>query len=150
LGRRPGGVAAIAARGELILVDSSAWAEFLRGTGSPVNAHVRMLLESRASLATTEPIVMEVLAGARDDGHLRMLRRLVLGCRMIPLRGLSDYEEATAVRRTCWRAGLTVRRLVDCLIATVAINADASLLHADSDFDLIAQRTALRLADTGA
>jgi predicted nucleic acid-binding protein len=39
---------------------------------------------------------------------------------------------------------------VDCLIATVAINADASLLHADSDFDLIAQRTTLRLADTGA
>jgi predicted nucleic acid-binding protein len=115
-----------------------------------VNARVRLLLESRASLATTEPIVMEVLAGSRDDSHLRMLRRLVLGCRMIPLRGLSDYEEAAAVYRTCRRAGLTVRRLVDCLIATVAINADASLLHADSDFDLIAQRTALRLADTGA
>ena len=40
-------------------------------------------------------------------------------------------------------AGLTVRRLVDCLIAIVAINANALLLHADSDFDLIAQRTAL-------
>jgi predicted nucleic acid-binding protein len=150
LGRRPGGVAAIAAHGELILVDSSAWVEFLRGTGSPVNTRVRLLLESRASLATTEPIVMEVLAGARDDRHLTMLRRLVLGCRMIPLRGLSDYEEAAAVYRTCRRAGLTVRRLVDCLIATVAINADVPLLHADSDFDLIASRTALRLADPGA
>jgi len=100
LGRRPWGVAAIAARGELILVDSSAWVEFLRGTGRPVNARVRLLLESRAALATTEPIVMEVLAGARDDSHLRMLRRLVLGCRMIPVRGHSDYEEAAAVYRT--------------------------------------------------
>jgi predicted nucleic acid-binding protein len=145
LGCRPGGVAAIAAYAELILVDSSAWVEFLRGTGSPVNSHLRTLLESGTLLATTEPIVMEVLAGARDDGHLRMLRRLVLGCQMIPLRGLSDYEEAAAIFRTCRRAGLTVRRLVDCLIATVAINANAPLLHADTDFELIAERTELRL-----
>jgi predicted nucleic acid-binding protein len=108
---------------------------------------VRTLLGSRALLATTEPIVMEVLAGARDDDHLRMLRRLVLGCQMIPLRGLSDYEEAAGLYRTCRRAGLTIRRLVDCLIATVAINANAQLLHADSDFDLIAQRSALHLVD---
>jgi len=106
---------------------------------------LRTLLESGTLLATTEPIVMEVLAGARDDGHLRMLRRLVLGCQMIPLRGLSDYEEAAAIFRTCRRAGLTVRRLVDCLIATVAINANAPLLHADTDFELIAERTELRL-----
>jgi predicted nucleic acid-binding protein len=114
-----------------------------------VNAHVRRLLASQALLATTEPIVIEVLAGARDNGHLRMLRRLVLGCRMIPLRGLSDYEEAAAVYRTCRRAGLAVRRLVDCLIPVVAINANASLLHADADFDLIARRTPLRLAAPG-
>jgi len=48
--------------------------------------------------------------------------------------------------RTCRSAGLTIRRLVDCLIAVVAINAEASLFHADTDFDLIAQRTPLRLA----
>jgi predicted nucleic acid-binding protein len=111
-----------------------------------VNDRVRALLTGHASLATTEPIVMEVLAGARDDSHLRKLRRLVLGCQMIPVRGLSDYEEAAAMYRTCRRAGLTIRRLVDCLIAVVAINADASLLHADADFDLIARRTPLRLA----
>jgi len=64
---------------------------------------------------------------------------------MIPVRGLSDYEEAAAMYRTCRRAGLTIRRLVDCLIAVVASNADASLLHADADFDLIARQTALRL-----
>ena len=92
---------------------------------------------------------MEVLAGARDDSHLRKLRRLVLGCQMIPVRGLSDYEEAAATYRTCRRAGLTIRRLVDCLIAVVAINADAALLHADADFDLIARHTSLRLVAPG-
>ncbi|HVB76233.1 MAG TPA: PIN domain nuclease [Candidatus Nitrosotalea sp.] len=127
------------------MVDTSAWVEFLRGTGSPVAIQLRGLLNDRAPLATTEPIVMEVLAGARDDKHLRLLRQLVLGGQLLPVRGLADYEEAAAVYRTCRRAGLTVRRLVDCLTAVVAIDANATLLQADSDFALIAQRTALRL-----
>jgi predicted nucleic acid-binding protein len=93
---------------------------------------------------------MELLAGARDDRHLRSLRQLVLGGRMLPVRGLADYEEAATVYRTCRRAGLTVRRLVDCLIAVVAIDANAALLHSDGDFDLIAQWTALRLVRPGA
>lgn len=88
---------------------------------------------------------MEVLAGARDDAHLRRLRQLVLGGRFLPVRGLADHEEAAAIYRTCRRDGLTVRRLVDCLIAVVAIDANATLLQSDSDFSLIAQRTTLRL-----
>ncbi len=131
------------------MIDTSAWVEFLRGTESPVCLHVRRLIAHRAPVATTEPIVMEVLAGARDDRHLRSLRRLVLGGRMLPVRGLSDYEEAAAVYRTCRRAGLTVRRMVDCLIAVISIDSDAALLQSDGDFDLIAQRTALRLVRPG-
>jgi predicted nucleic acid-binding protein len=110
-----------------------------------VNAQLRDLLERRAPLATTEPIVMELLAGARDDAHLRGLRKLVLGCELLPLRGLADYEEAAAVYRACRRSGSTVRRLVDCLIAVVAINSRTVLLHADADFDLIANHSELRL-----
>jgi predicted nucleic acid-binding protein len=132
------------------MVDTSAWVEFLRGTGSPVGIQLRGLLTDRAPLATTEPIVMEVLAGARDDKHLGRLRRLVLGGQLLPVRGLADYEEAAAVYRGCRRAGLTVQRLVDCLIAVVAIEANAVLLQADSDFALIAQRTALRLVPPAA
>jgi predicted nucleic acid-binding protein len=127
------------------MVDTSAWVEFLRGTGSPVGIQLRGLLTDGAPLATTEPIVMEVLAGARDDKHLGRLRRLVLGGQLLPVRGLADYEEAAAVYRGCLTAGLTVRRLVHCLIAVVAIEANAVLLQADGDFALIAQRTALRL-----
>ena len=109
-----------------------------------MNSRLRGLLEDGAHLATTEPIVMELLAGARDDAHLRGLRKLVLGCELLPLRGLADYEEAAALYRACGRGGATVRRLVDCLIAVVAINAGAGLLHADGDFDLIARHSDLR------
>lgn len=105
-------------------------------------------MENGEPLATTEPIVMEVLAGARDDDHLRRLRGLILGCSMLPVAGLADYEQAAAIYRSCRRSGVTIRRLVDCLIAAVSINAGATLLHADADFNLIAQHSRLRIAST--
>ena len=47
--------------------------------------------------------------------------------------------------RTCRRNGDTVRKLIDCLIAAVAMRAELPILHADVDFDAIARHTPLRL-----
>ena len=130
----------------MILVDSSAWVEYLRGTGSRVHRRVRELLESEERLASTEVVVMEVLAGAHDDAHLERLRRILFGCEFLPLAGLSDYEDAAALYRQCRRAGKSLRSLTDCLIAVVAIRAGTELLHADRDFDTIARHAPLRIA----
>ncbi len=89
---------------------------------------------------------MEVLVGARDDAHLERLRRLMFSCEILPLAGLSDYEDAAALYRRCRRAGKTLRSLTDCLIAVVAIRAGAEVVHADRDFDTIAGHAPLRLA----
>jgi predicted nucleic acid-binding protein len=137
------------ARGEraLILVDTSAWIEFLRGTGSPVHLRLRDLLQQDDPLGTTEVVVMEVLAGARDEAHLERLRRAVLGrCELVAGHGLADHEQAAAIYRRCRARGATVRRLIDCLIAAVAIRAGVPLLHADRDFDEIARHCDLRTA----
>jgi len=130
----------------VILVDTSAWVEYLRGTGSRVQRRVRELLESEVRLASTEVVVMEVLAGARDDAHVERLRRLLFGCEFLPLAGVSDYEDAAALYRQCRRAGKTLRSLTDCLIAVVAIRAGTELIHADRDFDTIARHAPLRIA----
>ena len=130
----------------MILVDTSAWIEYLRGTGSRVHRKVRELLETEQPLASTEVVVMEVLAGARDDLHLERLRRLLFRCEFLPLAGLSDYEDAAALYRQCRRAGKTLRSLTDCLIAVVAMRANAELIHADRDFDTIARHAPLRIA----
>lgn len=89
---------------------------------------------------------MEVLAGARGDGHLRELRRLFVRCNLLPLIGLADYEAAGELYRTCRRNGETVRALTDCLIAVPAIRAGAGVLHADRDFDAIARHSSLQIA----
>lgn len=130
----------------MILVDTSAWVEFLRATGTPPHLQVRSLLVDGEPLATTEVVIMEVLAGARGGAHLRELRRLFVRCELLPLNGLEDYEAAAELYRTCRRNGETVRALTDCLIAVPAIRAGAVVLHADRDFDAIARHSALQIA----
>ena len=125
--------------------DTSAWIEFLRGTGSPAHRALARLLRRPTQIAVTEVVVMEVLAGARTPAHLDDLRSLMRSFTMLPLRGLADYERAAAIHRRCRAKGSAMRRMPDCLIAVPAIRADASVLHTDRDFDAIARHTPLRV-----
>lgn len=126
----------------MILIDSSAWIEFLRDTGSLTCQRVEDLLEEH--IATCDVVRMEVLAGARDDQHLQQLRRLLARATNLPLEPV-DYEMAAALYRSCRQQGHTVRKLVDCLIAAVAIRADVPVLHQDSDFEVLAKCTSLEI-----
>ena len=126
----------------MIVVDTSAWIEFLRDTGSPICNIVDDIL--RDDIAITDAISMEVLAGARDDHHLTQLRGLLARATVLPTTP-ADYDQAAALYRTCRRSGETVRKLIDCLIAAVTIQAGAQIVHADTDFDALARHTALRV-----
>lgn len=129
-----------------VLADTSAWVEYLRGTGSPAHLRLRRLIADEAAVVTTEVVVMELLAGASDDQELTRLNRLLGRFELLPVEGLADYEAAAELYRRCRRAGETVRKLSDCLIAVVAIRAGAALLHRDQDFEVIARHAPLRVA----
>ncbi len=128
----------------MTLVDTSAWVHYLRATGSESHHLVRRLVESDAAVQTTDVVVMEVLAGGRDETHVGRFRGLSR-CEFVAVEGLGDFEHAAALYRRCRRAGETVRALTDCLIAAVAVRADLDVLHADRDFDALARHTELRL-----
>jgi len=126
----------------VILVDSSAWIEFLRDTGSPVCSRVERLLHAD-DIATCHPIRMEVLAGARGEQHLSQLRGLLARASIVPTEP-TEYEAAATLYRTCRQGGETIRKLIDCLIAACAISAEVPVLHADQDFEALARHTDLR------
>ena len=126
----------------MILIDTSAWVEFLRGTGSPVCERVDALLDGET--ATCHTVRMEVLAGARDEAHLGDLRGLLGRSSLIPIRAVA-YDQAAALYRACRRKGETVRKLIDCLIAAVAIRASVPVLQSDLDFAVLARHTPLEL-----
>lgn len=129
----------------MILVDSSAWVEFLRGTGSPAHLRLRAGLEGTEPIACTDVVLMEILAGARDEADRDRLRRLLFGLEFLAVDGPADYEQAAELYRLCRSRGETPRKLSDCLIAAVAIRNDAELLCEDADFEALARHAPLRL-----
>ena len=126
----------------MILIDTSAWVEFLRDTGSAVCNRVDALLDDE--IATCHPVRTEILAGAWDEEHLRDLRGLLARGSLIPTEA-TDYEEAAALYRQCRRRGETVRKMIDCMIAAAAIRASVPILHSDSDFQVLARHTFLQI-----
>ncbi len=126
---------------DLILVDTSAWVEYLRGTDSPAHVATRTALLGDA-LATCDAVRMELLAGARSERHARDLNSLL--ARAVSLdTAATDYEFAASIYRQCRRGGETPRSLIDCLIAAVAIRTGTPVLHTDRDFDMIARHSPL-------
>jgi predicted nucleic acid-binding protein len=125
------------------LIDTSAWVEYLRATGSPAHQAVRALLHEDAF--TTDVVVAELLMGARDESHARKLMAMLNRCHLVPTRPLFDFEQAAAVYRACRRGGFTPRSLAGCLVAAVAIDRSLPLLHHDEDFPRIAEHTPLAL-----
>ena len=131
-------------RGRVALIDTSAWVEYLRATGSEVHQRVRGLLYEGSF--TTDVVVAELLIGARDEDRARDLMRLLDRCHFVPTRPLLDFEQAAAIYRSCRRGGFTPRSLAACLVAAVAIDRGLPVLHNDQDFLRIAEHTPLALA----
>ena len=123
----------------MILADTSAWVEYDRATGSAVDRRLTDLITEGGPLAVTEPVVMEVLAGARSDTHENDLRRLLLRFELSAVDPTADFEAAERIYRRCRRAGVTPRGLIDCLIAAVAWRRGATLLAADVDLHRVAE-----------
>jgi len=122
----------------VILADTSAWVEYDRATGSAVDQRLTALIAGGGPLVVTEPVVMEVLAGARSDQRENDLRRLLLRFDLLPFDAAADFDAAVRIYRRCRLAGVTPRGMVDCMIASVAWRSGAALLAYDADLDRLA------------
>ncbi len=122
----------------MILVDTSAWVEYDRATGSPVDVRLTELIADTDEVAVTEPVMMEVLAGARDDRREQDLRRLLNRFHLVRFDPVIHICGAVRIYRSCQRAGVTPRGLVDCMIAAVASGTATPVLAHDRDFTRIA------------
>lgn len=129
----------------MILVDSSAWVEFDRATDSAADQALSELIATDGAIAATEPVVMEVCAGARTATRETDLRRLLARYSLLHLDVVADFDGAVTIYRRCRRVGITPRGLIDCLIAAVALRHDAEVLSWDRDLASLAGVVDLRL-----
>lgn len=129
----------------MIVVDTSAWVEFLRATGSSTDQALTAAIRSGEGLGVLDVVRLELLAGGGSEERTHDLRRLL--ARFTPLAGASpaDHEQAATLYRAARRTGQTVRSLFDCLIAAAALRLGVALLAQDRDFAVLAEVSDLQL-----
>ena len=87
----------------------------------------------------------EILQGFRSDREAHLVERHLKAFPMLRLDGPGDFALAAELYRRARRAGVTIRKTLDCLIAAPCVRTGAPILHADTDFDRLAECTPLRV-----
>jgi predicted nucleic acid-binding protein len=129
----------------LVLIDTSAFIEFLNHTGSPFDREIERLIVNDEDVAITDIVLTEILQGIRDDKEYNEVKKSLLSFPIYSLKSHDSYIAAAELYRKCRKKGITLRSTVDLLIAQIAIENDLLLLHNDKDFDSIARISSLKV-----
>lgn len=122
-----------------MMVDTSAWIEYLRGTGSSADRRVLRALREGEAIVVPAVVLQEVLQGARSPSHFIALQRELDQIPVFEPDDLSElHRHAAQLYARCRWQGLTPRSPNDCVVAACALLADLPLLARDADFDAIA------------
>jgi predicted nucleic acid-binding protein len=118
----------------MVIVDTTVWIDYLQGSPNPETDWLEAELH-RQRLGLTDVIFCEVLQGVRDEAAATAVERQLLKLEVFPTGGVELARDTAKNYRTLRARGHTVRKTIDCLIATFCLRERHSLLHRDRDFD---------------
>jgi predicted nucleic acid-binding protein len=118
----------------VVIVDTTVWVDYLQGAQNPETDWLNTELD-RQRLGLTDIILCEVLQGVRDDVVAKEVEGKLLKLAVFETGSVALAREATRNYRALRSRGHTVRKTIDCLIATFCLREQHSLLHRDRDFD---------------
>ena len=127
----------------MILIDTSVWIDLLRGNGR--GPELASMLRSDTPMASTEAILMELLAGTRNEVEYTSVRRLGTSVGWLPVDPATDFDSSAQIYAQCRRNGITPRGLIDTLIVAIALRTQCSLMTSDRDFTAIGTLVPLEL-----
>jgi len=130
----------------MVLVDTTVWIDFFAGRNDPHVAMLQELIENETDLSLCGVILAEVLQGIRSDADFAKIKGYFNDLIFLPMRQ-TTFLRAAAIYRSLRKKGITIRKPVDCMIASVAIEYDSALLHNDRDFDHIAKHLNLSICN---
>ncbi len=120
-----------------VLVDTSAWVDFLNGHPSPEASALAELLAGEDDVCTCGVVVAEVFQGLRRDSTRGEITSLFEEMTFLEADGMTSYFRAADLYRTLRQKGRTVRSTIDCLIATLAEASGCYVLARDRDLESI-------------
>jgi hypothetical protein len=127
----------------MVLVDTSVWIDFFAARSSDHVVALENLIINRKDVCICGIVLTEVLQGIRKDSEFKKTRDLFNNLLFFPM-SFSVFLKAAEIYRDLRRKGITIRRSVDCMIASVAIENDIPLLHNDKDFKAIEEHCGLK------
>ncbi|MFQ5595409.1 MAG: PIN domain nuclease, partial [Anaerolineae bacterium] len=116
-----------------VLVDTSVWIDFFRGRATRQVARLKELV-GHEELIIGDLILAELLQGVRDEKDVARVEAAFAAYQVAPLVGEAIARQSALYYRQLRRRGITVRKTMDCLIATWCMQHHVPLLHADRDF----------------
>ena len=125
----------------MIAVDTSVWIAVLNGQDTQQARRCVELIEDGAPICLTDVVFTEILEGLRTEREASLVESHLRQFPILRLDGLDDFALAASLYRQARRAGVTIRKTLDCLIAAPCVRTHSAILHADSDFDLLASCT---------
>ncbi|MDP8983056.1 MAG: PIN domain nuclease [Acidobacteriota bacterium] len=128
----------------MILVDTSVWIDYFRGSITPQTEKLDRLLASEP-LAIGDLILTEVLQGFAGERDFDAARKLLTSLTVVELGGQEVAIQAVRNFRTLRKFGVTTRKTIDAVIATRCIESGYDLLHSDRDFDPFVKHLGLRV-----
>ena len=128
----------------MILVDSSVWIDYFKGTVTPQTEILDSLL-GHEPLAIGDLILAEVLQGFASERDFNEVRKMLTALQVVELGGREIAIQAARNFRSLRKRGVTVRKTIDTVIATTCIESGYGLLHNDRDFDSFAKHLGLRV-----
>jgi predicted nucleic acid-binding protein len=132
----------------VILVDSSVWIEFFNGTDSDETSLLSDCLGQKP-VAIGDLMLAEVLQGFRKDRDFRTALELFESVAVLELAGKRIAIRSARNFRALRARGYTVRKTIDCIIATYCIEHQLPLLQADRDFEPFHEHLGLLRARPG-
>ena len=128
----------------MVLVDTTVWIDFFDDRKKPPVAALQQAIENEEDLCICGVILAEVLQGIRSDADYIETKIYLEDLIYLPM-WQKTYVSAAEVYRSLRKRGVTIRKPVDCMIASVALENDTWLLHNDRDFNQIAKHTNLKI-----
>lgn len=130
----------------MILVDTSVLIDYFNGAPTAEAIRLETLMDNAAALVIGDLILMELLQGFRSDRDAARAQDALLMFEVVELGGTDHAISAARNYRRLRQLGITVRKPIDCLIATCCIEENLALLHRDRDFDPFVAHLGLTVA----
>jgi predicted nucleic acid-binding protein len=128
----------------ILLVDTSVWIDFFAGRHTPQTMFFKDAVREGADVALTRLILAEILQGVPFDAEFARLRKVLSSFRILQPATDETYVQAARLYRTGRKRGVTIRSLIDCLVAAIALEHGAVVLHRDRDYERISKYAPLK------